>query len=135
MEEIKEFFENIKRIRMAVESLVPEKTEPDRNESSEAPVVNPPKAVAQTNAINPESVQNYNQSQAPQMPNAIPVTQQAESFTQEQIAVAMSNAMAAGRNDVVQYILTTFNAQCLMQIDPANYNKIATMLREAGIQI
>ncbi len=130
MDEIKEFFENIKRIRIAVESLVP-----DRKECSEAPVANSAETVAQINAINPESVQNYNQPQTPQIPNAIPVTQQAESFTQEQIAVAMSNAMAAGRNDVVQNILATFNAQCLMQIDSANYNNIATMLREAGIQI
>lgn len=80
-----------------------------------------------------QQVPTSNPVAVPQM--QVPVNAQAESFTQEQIAVAMSNAMAAGKQDLVQNILKTFNAQCLMQIDSSNYNKIATMLREAGIQI
>lgn len=72
---------------------------------------------------------------APQPLNVIPTSAQAESFTQDQIAVAMSNAITANRKDVVDKILATFNAQCLMQIDPANYNQIAVMLRKAGIQV
>lgn len=80
-----------------------------------------------------QQVPTQNPVAVPQM--QVPVNAQSESFTQEQIAVAMSNAMAAGKQDLVQNILKTFNAQCLMQIDSSNYNKIATMLREAGIQI
>lgn len=91
-----------------------------------------PQSINQSvNAVQNTPIQNP--VVTPQM--QVPVNTQAESFTQEQIAVAMSNAMAAGKQDLVQNILKTFNAQCLMQIDSSNYNKIATMLREAGIKI
>lgn len=130
MNDLKEFFEDIKGIRKALESLVAQKSKDDCAKEEKEPQIIDNSSVVQ------------NQIQAPTMtipstvPNTIPLAQsQVESFTQEQIAVAMSNAMAVGKNDVVQNILTSFNAQCLMQIDAANYNKIATMLREAGIQI
>lgn len=74
--------------------------------------------------------------QAPQMPTPqVPVSQTVEGFTQEQLAVAMSNATAAGRHDIVQTIFSTFKVNALMEIKPENYNQVATMLREAGIQV
>lgn len=66
---------------------------------------------------------------------AIPATPQAESFTQEQLAVAMSNAVSAGKMNVIMEILGKFNVQALTQINPADYNKLATMLREAGVNV
>lgn len=66
-------------------------------------------------------------------PVQIPVAQ--ESFTREQIAVAMSNAMTAGKQESVHRILDAFNVQTLMDINPANYNQIAIMLRAEGVQI
>ncbi len=66
----------------------------------------------------------------------IPTTTQAqESFTQEQLAVAMSNAVAAGKMNVIQGILQQFNVQALTQINPSDYNKVATMLKEAGVEV
>lgn len=65
----------------------------------------------------------------------IPATPQAESFTQEQLAVAMSNAVSAGKMNVVMEILGKFNVQALTQVNPADYNKLATMLREAGVNV
>ena len=67
--------------------------------------------------------------------NVIPATPQTESFTQEQLAVAMSNAVSAGKMNVIMEILSKFNVQALTQINPADYNKLATMLREAGVNV
>ena len=67
--------------------------------------------------------------------NVIPATPQTESFTQEQLAVAMSNAVSAGKMNVIMEILGKFNVQALTQINPADYNKLATMLREAGVNV
>ena len=69
----------------------------------------------------------------PQM--QVPVSQPVEGFTQEQIAVAMSNASVAGRQDLIQTIFNTFKVNTFMGIKPENYNQVATMLREAGIQV
>lgn len=65
----------------------------------------------------------------------VPTTVQAESFTQEQLAVAMSNAVSAGKMNVISDILQKFNVQALTQINPNDYNKLATMLREAGVKV
>lgn len=65
----------------------------------------------------------------------IPATPQTESFTQEQLAVAMSNAVSAGKMNVIMEILGKFNVQALTQINTADYNKLATMLREAGVNV
>lgn len=68
-------------------------------------------------------------------PQGIPTTKVQESFTQEQLAVAMSNAVATGKMGIIQGILQQFGVQALTQINPADYNKVATMLKEAGVNI
>lgn len=66
----------------------------------------------------------------------IPVQAQTEkSFTQEELAVAMSNAVSAGKMNVIMGILAQFNVQALTQIDKKDYNKLATMLIEAGVKV
>ena len=37
--------------------------------------------------------------------------------------------------NVIMEILGKFNVQALTQINPADYNKLATMLREAGVNV
>lgn len=69
------------------------------------------------------------------IPQAIPVQAQTESFTQDQLAVAMSNAVSAGKMNVVMGVLSKFNVQALTQINPADYNNLATMLRESGVNV
>lgn len=63
----------------------------------------------------------------------IPTAQQG--FTREQLAVAMSNAVAAGKMATIQNVLQQFNVQALTQINPAEYNKVATLLKEAGVEV
>lgn len=71
---------------------------------------------------------------APVIPT-IPTTIVQESFTQEQLARAMSNAVSAGKMNVIQGILNQLGVQALTQINPTDYNKIAVMLKEAGVEI
>ena len=97
-----------------------DKTQEEQNVLKEIP-----QAISQVQSV----VQVQNQA------NAIPTTPTQESFTQEQLAVAMSNAVSAGKMDIIQNILQQFGVQALTQINPNDYNKVATMLKEAGVEI
>lgn len=66
---------------------------------------------------------------------AIPVTPIQESFTQAQLACAMANAVAAGKQDIVLDILGKLGVQALTQVKPENYNQVASMLKEAGVEV
>ena len=90
--------------------------------------------MAQTQIPAP-AVQPIQKPEPVQQATAIPTTPVQESFTQEQLAVAMSNAVSAGKMNVIQGILQQFNAQALTQINPTDYNKVATMLKEAGVNV
>ena len=37
--------------------------------------------------------------------------------------------------NAIQNILQQFNVQALTQINPSDYNKLATMLKEAGVEV
>lgn len=65
----------------------------------------------------------------------IPTTIVQESFTQEQLARAMSNAVSAGKKDTILNILEQLGVQALTQINPTDYNKLAVMLKEAGVEV
>lgn len=86
-------------------------------------------------AMRPAQVQQEIPTPMPVSAPAIPVANTQESFTQEQLAVAMSNAVTAGKMNVIMEILGKFNVQALTQINPADYNKLAVMLKEAGVEI
>ena len=90
--------------------------------------------VPQTQTQISQPVQNSESAQSPQ-PASIPTAQVQNSFTQEQLAVAMSNAVSAGKMNIIQNILQQFGVQALTQINPADYNKLATMLKEAGVNV
>ena len=133
LEEIlKSINSNLERIAKAIESKtnIIETTNPSTQIQKSTPEVRqatiPAQALPQTPMPQP-IVQNQ---------TTIPTTTQAqESFTQEQLAVAMSNAVAAGKMNVIQGILQQFNVQALTQINPSDYNKVATMLKEAGVEV
>lgn len=67
------------------------------------------------------------------VPQAIPTTQ--ANFTMDQLAVAMSNAVNAGKMNTVLEILHSFGVQALTQINPNDYTKLATKLKENGIEV
>lgn len=137
MDKLERFFEDVHTIREILESKerVSREVGNGLNPIASEPVASTITPPAPITTVAPQPVTPIAPVAPTQPVNVIPTTAQAESFTQDQIAVAMSNAMTANRKDVVDKILATFNAQCLMQIDPTNYNQIAVMLREAGVQV
>lgn len=85
-----------------------------------------------------ETVQQTNsiiQTHQPVQNNVIPTTVAQESFTQDQLAVAMSNAVSAGKMNVIQGIMQQLGVQALTQVNPADYNRVASMLKEAGVEV
>lgn len=102
-------------------------TEPVTQQPNTTVVTQPQTQISQP-VQSPEAVQAS-------QPTSIPTTQVQNSFTQEQLAVAMSNAVSTGKMDIIQNILQQFGVQALTQINPADYNKLATMLKEAGVNV
>ena len=137
MEDLIKFFEDVRVIRQILE----------RKEADRVTAVIAPQAITQpipiqepqpqmpVQPIPVQAIQPQETVQPQILVQTVPTTAQAESFTQEQIAVAMSRAQTMGRMDLIQQIFSTFGVQTLMQINPANYNQIAVMLREAGIEV
>lgn len=87
----------------------------------------------QTEPIQQQVIQNP--VAQPVVTTTIPTTQVAESFTREQLATAMSKAVSAGKMNIIQGILQQFNVQALTEIAPSDYNKLATMLKEQGVEM
>lgn len=108
-----------------------------------------PTAPAQQNPGNVIPTSTVNQLplnpsvQAPQagMPSAAPVTGQLpttaapQSYTQDQIAVAMTGLVDRGLQPAVMQILGQFGAMSLLQIPKEQYPALAAELRKAGADI
>ena len=113
-----------------LESQIASNLKPEDKAQEEQKVLKDiPQVIPQVQPAVQQQVQVQNQA------NAIPTTPTQESFTQEQLAVAMSNAVSAGKMDIIQNILQQFGVQALTQINPNDYNKVATMLKEAEVEI
>ncbi len=66
----------------------------------------------------------------------VPVQSTSErNFTKEELARAMSDAVSAGKMNVIMGILGQFKVQTFAEIDPTDYNRLASMLTEAGVKI
>lgn len=65
----------------------------------------------------------------------LPTTAVAQEYTQDQVAVAMSGLMDAGKRDTVTQILASFGVQALLQIPKERYPELVLKLREAGANI
>lgn len=66
----------------------------------------------------------------------VPVQASTErNFTKEELARAMSDAVSAGKMNVIMGILGQFKVQTFAEIDSADYNKLASILIEAGVKI
>lgn len=127
-ETLKLINQNLERIAIALEDEK-ELCKCENVKESEVSVAIPQAILATAQSVITNPIVN---TPAPQ----VPVTQTApQSFTQEQLAVAMSNAVSAGKMNVIQGILQQLGVQALTQVNPADYNKVATMLKEAGVTI
>lgn len=77
------------------------------------------------------------QPAAPQVPpmSMVPTSHVAQAYTQEQMAIAMTSLVDAGKLPAVQAILQQFGVTSLMEISPDRYPELAVRLREAGAAI
>ena len=106
-------------IRQAVaENPAPIKTEAP----APAPVATPPAAVPVATA-----------PPAPAPVPTVPTT--AQTYTQDQLALAASGLMDAGKLAELQQLLAAFNVPSLVQLPKDQYGAFATKLREMGAKI
>jgi ATP phosphoribosyltransferase len=76
------------------------------------------------------------QQQAPTQqtqPQGVPTT--APSYTMDQLAVASTQLVDAGRREELLQLLSSFGASALMQLPKEQYGAFATKLREMGAKI
>lgn len=83
------------------------------------------------NAVQPIAQAQQLQIQQP----VVPTSHTAQSYTQDQLAVAMTALCDSGKLDAVMGILAQFGAETLMQVPKEQYSALATMLRGAGANI
>ncbi|MCL6453585.1 MAG: hypothetical protein K6T78_08160 [Alicyclobacillus sp.] len=71
--------------------------------------------------------------QAPTAPAAVPTA--APSYTLDQLAVAATQLMDAGRRDQLVQLLQSFGVQALTMLPKEQYGAFATKLRELGAKL
>lgn len=72
---------------------------------------------------------------APAPTQGPPTTAVTQEYSQDQVAVALSGLIDAGKRDVALQILAMFGAQALTQIPKERYPELVLKLREAGANI
>lgn len=146
MEEIKEFFKDVKRIADGIEAIANIKNEGEIKTAVETAcncLTAQYEQYKQEQQPVPQQGQQAPMQQAPaqqpvqQMPiqTAIPVSNVAQSYTQEQLAVAMGRAVDAGKMQQIQAILSMFNVSSLMELKQEQYNDLALQLKEIGVDV
>lgn len=81
----------------------------------------------------PPALDQSQQQTPPQ--NATQVPTAAVSYTQEQLAVAASSLLDAGKSNELVSLLASFGVQALTQLPQEHYGAFATKLRELGAQL
>jgi len=72
--------------------------------------------------------------QSPAAPTVVP-TSQAPTYTMEQLAVAATQLIDAGKMNVLHGILNSFGVVALNQLPKERYGEFATALRQNGVKI
>lgn len=132
---LNEINSNLEKIAKSLESKKEKSEGVSQNniQSVQTPVVNTSQNTNTENQVVPVQAPVVAQPVAA-TPQAIPTTQNV-GFTMEQLAAAMSNAVNAGKMNTVLEILHSFNVQALTQVNPADYGKLAALLKEKGIEV
>lgn len=133
---LSEINSNLVRIANALESKKERPVGIPQNniQHVQTPAISVPQTTNTENQVVPVQTQAPVAQQPVEIPQAIPTTQNA-GFTMEQLAAAMSNAVNAGKMNTVLEVLHSFGVQALTQVNPADYSKLATLLKEKGIEI
>lgn len=70
-----------------------------------------------------------------QQPAAIPTSHVAQSYTVEQLQMAMAPLVDAGKMEEIRGLLNSFGVPSIMDLQPDQYGALATALRGMGAQI
>ena len=70
-----------------------------------------------------------------QQPAAIPTSHVAQSYTVEQLQMAMAPPVDAGKMEEIRGLLNSFGVPSIMDLQPDQYGALATALRGMGAQI
>ncbi len=73
--------------------------------------------------------------QTPVATPSIPVTNAVQTYTQEQLSLAMARGLDMGLQEQVQNVIHSFGVDCLMKIAPENYGALALKLKAIGIEV
>lgn len=131
MKELEEFFKDVKRIADGIEAMVKMYVEEIEKIAENSSVI--------TSAFDiPEAVVKAPIETIPQTPTvatAIPVSTTVQTYTQEQLAVAMGRAIDAGKSQEIQAILGSFGVSSLVEIKAENYNDLVMKLKGIGVDV
>lgn len=94
------------------------------------PAQQPPQ---QTQQQPPQQMQQQVQQQVPVQ--TIPTTAVTQGFSMDQLAIAATSLVDAGKQAQLMGILSQFGVQYLTQVSTENYPALAAKLREAGAKI
>jgi len=103
----------------------------------QAPITPPaaPAVMGPTNPVYQNPVQQMPGQPALPPPMQVPTTAVPQTYTQDQLAVAMTGLMDQGKQQVLMSILQSFGASSLMEIPRERYPEVVIRLREAGANI
>ena len=120
------------------ESIMPELPPVQQQQQQAVPTQQAP--VQQQAPVTPTQPQAVPTQQAPttpapvqQQPQAVPTS--APTYTFDQLAVAATQLMDAGRMADLQQLLSSFGVQALMELPETQFGAFATKLRELGAKI
>lgn len=119
---------------MALAKVTGEKTanvgfnsqEKESTETKSVPVTEQPVSVPVSAPINQAPVQPAPQS------GVVPTATVTATYTMEQLAVAMTGLIDAGKMQQVQSILSSFGVQTLMEVPQERYGELAGKMKECG---
>ncbi len=138
MKELEEFFKDVKRIADGIEFMANDIKNTGAETKSILDKCNAMADVAIAQNTNTQApVEVLPQTPIQQMPvqTAIPVSNTVQSYTQEQLAVAMGRAVDAGKMQEIQVILAMFNVTSLVELKAEQYGELALRLKEIGVDV
>jgi hypothetical protein len=110
-------------------------TNPTYNQGNTAPV-NPVNSQVISVPVNAVQAQQQAPSQAPEVQTSgVPTSTSALTYTMEQLAVAATQLVDAGRRAELVNLLNTFGVQALTLLPKELYGAFATQLRALGAKI
>lgn len=112
------------------EPVAPQVPAPPTMPYPQAPVQN-----AAPTAPAPQPVPAQNATQQNPITGGLPTSATPQSYTQDQIAVAMTGLVDRGMQPQVMAILSAMGCQTLLQVPKERYPELVTKLREAGAAI